>query len=66
MKGYRTLAFNLLAAVFVAAELVIEMGYSSEVQFFITEEYMPLFMMAVIIANVILRFKTTTPVGKKQ
>jgi hypothetical protein len=66
MKGYRTLAFNLLAALAVLAELVIEMGYSQEVQFFITDEYMPIFMMAIIVANVFLRFKTTTPVGKKQ
>jgi hypothetical protein len=65
MKGYRTLLFNLLALAPLCAEIFLELAYSQEVQFFITEEMMPIFMVAVIVCNILLRFVTTTPVGRK-
>lgn len=65
MKGYRTLAFNLLAMVPVLMEIFLELAYSEEVQFFLTPEMMPFFMAGVIVANIILRLITTTPVGRK-
>lgn len=70
MKGYRTLAFNgglaaLLTLLVTFAEVVQEFGYSKELQYFISDENMPYLMIAILIANIILRLVTTTPVGKR-
>lgn len=62
MKGWRTVAWNVLNAVALAMEHIMSIsgtGYT------IPDHYMPLWMMVFAVVNVILRFKTTTPVGRK-
>jgi len=65
LKGYRTIFVNSLAMAAIMAQICLDLAYSQEVQFFLTDEQMPYFMAAVIAANIVLRIATTTPVGKK-
>ena len=61
MKGYRTIIWNGLNAMVLGMESVMNMagtGYT------IPERYMPLWMGVFTVVNIVLRFKTTTPVGK--
>jgi len=61
MKGWRTIAWNVLNAAVLAMDQVMSVsgtGYS------IPNEWMPYWMMAYALVNVVLRYKTTTPVGK--
>lgn len=60
MKGYRTLIWNALNAVALGMEHVMSIsgfGYT------VPDEYMPVWMAAFALVNIVLRFKTTTPVG---
>jgi len=58
LKGYKTLLFNILAAIIPILEL-------TELRYIIPEEYMPVYMLVVAIGNVYLRTVTTTPMGKR-
>lgn len=57
MKGWRTIAFNILAAIVPILEL-------TELRDVIPSEYIPWYMLGVVLANMALRYVTTTPVGK--
>lgn len=62
MKGWRTIAWNVLNAVALAMEHVMSIsgtGYT------VPDEWMPLWMVVFAAVNVILRLMTTTPVGRK-
>ena len=58
LKGYRTIIWNIANAV-VPAMQVVDATYK------IPQEWMPYWIMVVLLGNVILRMKTDTPVGKK-
>ena len=57
-KGWKTIIFNILAALVPILEM-------SELLPFIPEDYMTLYMLAVAMGNMYLRSVTTTPVGTK-
>jgi len=57
IKGWRTIAFNVLAAVIPLLEL-------TEVQAIIPREYLDFYMLGVALANIGLRYITTSPVGQ--
>lgn len=59
MKGWRTLAFNVLSIVVPVVSLM-------EWQDVVPPAYLPGWMLFVALANVGLRLITTTPVGSKQ
>lgn len=59
MKGWRTLAFNF----FVGLVPILSM---TEVIDIIPTDYLNTYMIAVAVANVVLRVVTTTPVGSKE
>lgn len=56
MKGYRTVLFNLVAI----ATLAI-----TEYADLIPPNVLPYVAFGIAVANIILRFNTTTPVGRK-
>jgi len=58
LKGYKTIVFNLIAAVVPLMEL-------TELKAVVPDDYMPIYLLVVAIGNVYLRSITTTPVGKK-
>jgi hypothetical protein len=57
LKGYKTILFNLLAALVPLLEL-------TEMREVIPDNYLPIYMLAVARGNLYLRTVTTTPVGK--
>lgn len=58
MKGFRTLIWNAANAVVPVLELV-------NASYRMPDEWMPYWLAAFILGNVVLRWKTTTPVGTK-
>ena len=58
LKGYKTIVFNLLASVVPLLEL-------TEIKAIVPDDQMPLYMFVVAGVNLLLRYLTTTPVGKK-
>jgi membrane associated rhomboid family serine protease len=57
LKGYKTILFNLLAALVPLLEL-------TEMRGVIPDNYLPIYMLAVAMGNLYLRTVTTTPIGK--
>ena len=57
MKGWRTLAFNILAAIFALLE-------TSDLTNLVPDQYLPGVIIGISVINVVLRVITTTPVGK--
>lgn len=57
-KGWKTVTFNVLAAIVPVLEL-------TELKGVVPEEYLPFYALAVAMGNVYLRSVTTTPMGKK-
>ena len=64
MKGYRTVLLNIVAALPMLADVVLAMN-SEGLQELIPAEWVPLYTLGVILANVYLRTITTTPLGRK-
>ena len=64
LKGYRTLAVNLLAALPMIADVLIALN-SEGLTDLIPSDWVPLYTLGVILANVYLRTITTTPLGRK-
>ena len=58
VKGLRTVLFNILAAIIPIAQM-------TEVIHVIPEQYMNWYLLAVALGNMYLRYRTTTPIGKK-
>ena len=59
MKGFKTVIFNIVAAILPVLEVSgAELGLEGD--------KLALYALAVTIGNVILRFVTTTPVGKSE
>jgi hypothetical protein len=59
LKGWKTVTFNLLAAIVPILEL-------TELRDVVPEQYLPFYALAVAMGNMYLRSITTTPMGKKQ
>ena len=57
-KGWKTVAFNVLAAVVPILEL-------TELKGLVPADYLPFYALAVALGNVYLRSITTTAIGKK-
>lgn len=58
MKGWRTVVFNVLAAVLPILEL-------TELRDVLPPDWLPWYALAVAIGNIWLRSITTTPMGQK-
>ena len=57
-KGWKTVAFNVLAAVVPILEL-------TELKGLVPADYLPFYALSVALGNVYLRSITTTAIGKK-
>ncbi|MEO1564127.1 MAG: hypothetical protein AAFR98_11885 [Pseudomonadota bacterium] len=57
MKGYRTITVNFLLAIIPVLEL-------TEVYYALPETWKPWYPVVVLLANMVLRALTTTPIGK--
>lgn len=58
MKGWRTLIANILFAIVPIMEL-------SELRDVLPDDWLPYYALVVVLANMLLRYLTTTPVGQK-
>lgn len=58
MKGWRTIALNALAAIIPVLEL-------TEVRNVMPDEWLQWYALGLVLANMYLRWRTTSPVGKK-
>lgn len=58
MKGYRTIATNILFAVVPILEL-------TELRDVMPNDWLPWYSLGVVLANLMLRYLTTTPMGQK-
>ena len=58
LKGWKTVAFNVLAAVVPILEL-------TELKGLVPADYLPFYALSVALGNVYLRSITTTAIGKK-
>lgn len=58
LKGYKTVIFNVMASVIPILEL-------TEVRDVIPAQYLHYYALGVVLANMVLRYLTTTPVGRK-
>ena len=58
LKGYKTVIFNVLAAVVPIMEL-------TELSTVVPDHYLPFYMLVIAMGNMYLRTVTTTPVGKQ-
>ena len=58
VRGWRTVIFNILCAVIPIAQM-------TEVINVIPKEYMNWYLLAVALGNMYLRYRTTTPIGRK-
>lgn len=65
MKGYRTVIFNILAAIAPLLDVIVFLGAIPEFGQIIPTEYYPIYTLAVTLANKGLRMVTSTPVGHK-
>ena len=57
LKGWRTIAFNTFASVIPFLQL-------GEVAAIIPSAYMPYYALGLVLANILLRKATTTPMGQ--
>lgn len=57
-KGWKTVAFNVLAAIVPILEL-------TELKGLVPADYLPFYALSVALGNVYLRSITTTAIGKK-
>lgn len=58
LKGWKTVAFNVLAAIVPILDL-------TELKGLVPADYLPFYALAVALGNVYLRSITTTAIGKK-
>lgn len=65
-RGWRTMIFNVLAAIPVIAHLVMEALVSPELGAVIPQEWVVEYTFAVLLINGFLRVKTTTPIGRRE
>ena len=64
LKGYRTVLFNVIAALPALAEIVTQVAVDPTVHAIIPPQYLPHYLAAVTIGNIVLRAVTNTPLGK--
>lgn len=65
-KGWRTLAFNLVAALPILWEVVFQVIQTPEIAQIIPPAWSPYYVLALTVGNIILRVITSTPVGRGQ
>jgi hypothetical protein len=63
-KGFKTLAFNILALLPLAFEIAMQMLVDPEFSSLIPEHLKAEYALAVALINIWLRSVTTTPIGK--
>lgn len=59
MKGWRTIAFNVVSAILPIMEL-------TELRDVIPEQWVLYYVLAVAVGNIYLRTVTTTPIGRPE
>jgi len=72
LKGWRTISVQIIAAILPVWDILLN-SLAAFVQgadqyslvTYVPKEWMSLYILALVVINVVLRFKTTSPVGKK-
>jgi len=65
-KGWRTVGVNAVISIPLIIEVTGQLLGLPEVKAIVPNEYIPIYAALIPVMNVILRFWTTTAVGKKQ
>jgi len=63
-RGYKTLTANTVLSIPLAIEAIGQIANAPMLQNFIPAHWLPYYGLGLGILNLILRFNTTTPVGK--
>lgn len=66
MKGYRTWIVNALFAILPLVEAVRLLLETAEFQSILPPEWHPWYALAMVAANMFMRWITTTPLGQKR
>lgn len=66
LKGYRTVIFNSLAAIPVMLEATMQVLSLPEFAGVMPDHWLPWYALFLVLANLILRRATTTPIGKDE
>lgn len=62
MKGYRTVCFNLIAALPIVLDVALSVLSTPEVRHLVPKDWMPWYSLGIVIMNIVLRAITTTPI----
>lgn len=65
MKGYRTIIFNVLMALAAVTNNIWNTGFTEDQLSMTADGINQLFIIGAVLGNILLRYKTDTPVGKK-
>ena len=70
LKGWRTVAFNILAAVPLVIDAALPMLHEiaslPEIRDLIPSSWLPYYALSLALGNVFLRSITTTPLGRRE
>ena len=66
LKGYRTILFNALASIPAMLEAGVQVLSLPEFAGVMPDHWLPWYALAIVLANLILRRATTTPIGKDE
>jgi hypothetical protein len=65
-KGWRTIAFNVIAGIPLVLEAAVHIASLPEVAAVLPRDWLPWYSLALVLANMGLRWITTTPIGRKE
>lgn len=65
-KGWRTVVFNAMAAVLLAAPELVDQLTGVDWASLLGDRYGPFVAAAFSLGNIVLRFSTTTAIGRKE
>lgn len=65
-KGWRTWMFNIIAALPILFDVIVEVALSHEVRAVLPPHVLPWYSLAVLFVNLLLRRMTTTPLGHRE
>lgn len=63
-KGFKTLMFNIVAAIPIAIEVFMQIVLNPEFGDLVPDDYKGIYVLVVAVVNLVLRAVTTTPIGK--
>ena len=66
LKGWRTWLFNIIAALPILFDVIVDVALSREILAVLPPHVLPWYSLAVLFVNLLLRRATTTPLGRRE